>query len=124
MDELIDEYAAVIGQFHGGPSMAAADRAKWDYHPIMSSRYVQRGKTNPGLFYRSSPTHDFQGMARLMKRYVEQRSQWIDRVLLGDAHFPPTPTIVAPNRVDTSTATLKLQLSSDTLAQKVRWRLA
>jgi len=124
MNALIDEYAAVIGRPDGSPSMVDADRAKWDYHPIMSSRYVRRGKSDPGLFYKSSPSRDFQGMARLMKQYVERRSQWIDRVLLSDAHFPPTPAIVTPSKVDTSAPTLKLQLSPGTSAQKIRWRLA
>ena len=121
---LIDEYAAVISQPDGRPSMVDADRAKWDYHPIMSSQYVRPDKSGPGHFYESSPTHDFRGMTELMKRYVERRGRWVDQTLLGDARLAPTPTIVAPGKVDTSAPTLKLQLSSATSAQRVRWRLA
>jgi hypothetical protein len=121
---LIDEYAAVISQPDGGPSMVEADRAKWDYHPIMSSQYTMRGKSDPGMFYKSSPGHDFKGMTQLMKQYVERRSQWIDRTLLVDAHFPATPAIVTPNKIDTLAPTLKLQLSPGISAQRVRWRLA
>jgi hypothetical protein len=59
-----------------------------------------------------------------MKQYVERRSQWIDRALLGDVHSPSTPAIVTPNKIDTSAPTLKLQLSPGISAQRVRWRLA
>src|SRR5262249_38696866 len=58
---LIDEFAATIWDPKGGPSIVEADRAKWDYHPIMSSQYVLREKTQPGLFYQASPTKDFGG---------------------------------------------------------------
>jgi hypothetical protein len=47
--ELIDEYSGDQST-RGSPSMVDADRAKWDYHPIMSSRYVLHGKSDPGLF--------------------------------------------------------------------------
>ncbi len=121
---LIDEYAAVISQPDGSPSMAEADRAKWDYHPIMSSQYTVRGKTAPGLFYQSSPTRDFQGMTELMKRYVEKRGQWVDRMLLGHAPLPATPVIATGSRADFSAPKLKVRLARPTSAAKVKWRVA
>ena len=121
---LIDEYAAVISQPDGSPSMVDADRAKWDWHPIMSSQYTMRGKSDPGMFYKSSPTHDFKGMTQLMESYVERRSQWIDRTLLADARLPATPAIAAKDKIDVSAPTLTLQLASPASAGKVKWRLA
>lgn len=89
---LIDECAAIISR-RGAPSIVDADRAKWDYHPIMMSRYVNPSKAGHGLFYQSSPTGDFAGMAQQMKDYVKRRSAWIDRTLLTDKTIPQTPTI-------------------------------
>src|SRR5262249_54713368 len=58
-DALIEEYAAVISNPAGGPSFVEADRAKWDYHPIMTSRWVNPSKAMAGQFYLQSPTKDF-----------------------------------------------------------------
>jgi hypothetical protein len=121
---LIDEYAAVISHPDGSPSMVDADRAKWDYHPIMSSQLVVPHKTSPGLFYENSPTRDFRGMTEMMKQYVEHRSQWIDQTLLADATLPETPVIAPAKIADASAPTLKLHLASSKPAGKVKWRLA
>ena len=121
---LIDEYAAVISRPGGELSMVDADRAKWDYHPIMSSQYVRPGKSAPGRFYENSPTHNFQGMAELMKQYVEHRGRWVDHELLADAIFPATPEIAPTGVVDVSKPTWKLHLAHPTSAPKVKWRLA
>ena len=121
---LIDEYAAVISRPDGGLSMVDADRAKWDYHPIMSSQYIRPDKSAPGRFYESSPTHNFQGMTELMKQYVEHRGQWIDQALLASATFPATPEIAPAGVIDTSKPTWKLHLASPTSVSKVKWRLA
>jgi len=121
---LIDEYASIIWDPSGGPSFVDADRAKWDYHPIMSSQYVLRGmKTDPGLFYQSSPTRDFRGMLQLMKKYTERRGQYVDRRLLANAGLPPTPQISASGKLNFSEATMKFQLAAPAPG-KVKWRLA
>jgi hypothetical protein len=123
---LIDEYAAVIWDAKGGPSLVDADRAQWDYHPIMSSQYVFRGKTEPGLFYQASPSRDFRGMLRLMKQYVVRRSQHVDRRILGNAPLPPTPQLAAPEKIDLSNSVLALRLANPTATEsrgKVRWRV-
>ena len=86
---LIDECAAIIADPAGGPSPVDADRAKWDYHPMMTSG----AKAGQGLFYRISPTGDFRGMVQLMKDYVRRRGGWIDARLLNDPSVPATPTL-------------------------------
>ncbi len=121
---LIDEYAAVISRPGQAPTLADADRAKWDYHPILSSRYAMQEKSRPGAFYQSAPGHDFRGMTQLMKAYIERRGQWIDRTLLADAGLPTTP-VIAPGNVDMSAQAIKVRLSSAPAAVgKVKWRLA
>ena len=86
---LISECAAIIADPAGGPSPVDADRAKWDYHPRMTSGYAAR----QGLFYQISPTKDFRGMVRLMQNYVRTRGAWIDATLLNDPEIPATPTL-------------------------------
>jgi hypothetical protein len=91
--QLIDECAAFISSPPGKPSLVDADRAKWDYHPIMVSRYVLPQKAGQGLFYQAVPSRDFAGMVRWMKNYVKLRAAYIDRVLLNDPNIPTTPTL-------------------------------
>jgi hypothetical protein len=93
--QLIDEYAAIISGRDGKPGFVDADRAKWDYHPIMVSSHVLSEKAGQGLFYQASATGDFAGMAALMKRYVRKRAAFIDRSLLKDTDIPSTPEIEA-----------------------------
>lgn len=120
---LIEKYAAVICDPKNVHSIVEADRAKWDYHPIMSSQFVTPGKADPGRFYEQSPTHDFRGMVQLMKQYVEQRGRWIDETLLATA--PRTKPIIAPaNKFVFGAPQLHLELNSPRSALKVRWRLA
>lgn len=92
--QLIDEYAAIISDPAGGPSMVQADRAMWDYNPILgNSGKSMPGKSGQGLFYQASPTQDFPGMVKLMKSYVERRGKWVDARLANDPGIPTTPTI-------------------------------
>jgi hypothetical protein len=121
---LIEEYAAVISDPKGGLSMVDADRAKWDYHPIMSSQFSARGKADPGLFYRQSSTRDFRGMVQLMKRYVEERGKWVDGNLLAGAPTPATSKIASVGKLDLSAPKLRVQLDGGEQASQVKWRLA
>ena len=51
--ELIDEMAALIRGPAAGPSIIDADRAQWDYNPIMiNSSIVNLSKAAQGRFYR------------------------------------------------------------------------
>ena len=94
-NQLIDEYATFIADASGKPSFVDADRAKWDYHPIMVSRHAMPEKAGHGLFYQASATGDFAGMVKSMKNYVKKRGAYIDRALLNDASAPPTPKIAS-----------------------------
>jgi len=69
MNQLIDEYAAIIKDPSGGPSFVDADRAMWDYNPIMNTR-THSDKGGTGRFYQQAATKDFPGMAQIMKNYV------------------------------------------------------
>ena len=90
-DQLIDEYAAFLANPAGGPTFAGADRAKWDFHPVMAIG----GKAGQGRFYQAAPTKDFAGMVQLMKNYVKHRGAWIDAALLNDPKIPATPTVMS-----------------------------
>lgn len=123
--QLIDEYAAMISDPQGGPSLADADRAKWDYHPIMSSPYVHPGKTRPGLFYFGKPDQRFDIMPALMKSYVARRQRHLDRLLTG--YQPPAaPDASGPESIASSIETLpvRLVLPANATVTRLRWRLA
>lgn len=89
--QLIDECAAIIADPSGAPSMVDADRAKWDFHPMMAM--PGSGKAGQGRFYEMAPSKDFRGMVALMKNYVKTRAAWIDANLLSDTAIPTTPTV-------------------------------
>jgi hypothetical protein len=120
---LIDEYASVICDPGGRPSIVEADRRKWDYHPAMA----MGGKAGQGLFYEASPTRDFAGMTRLMKDYVKSRGAWIDSYLLKDANMPATPAAiyVGPNNYPASQLRFRSSAYKGTAAfSALEWRLA
>ena len=123
---LIDEYAAVISDLGDGPSFVDADRAKWDYHPIMASRWVNPTKAGQGQFYLQSPTKDFRGMVQLMKDYIVSRGQWCDNNLLTDTAIPLTPAVVVETPLDFTKPALKFHIASqaNTAASAIEWRLA
>ena len=126
MDTLIEEQAAIISNPNGSISFIDADRAEWDYHPIMASRFVLPRKTRPGQFYESAATHDFRGMLQLMKEYVRTRAAWVDATLLNDPAIPPTPSI-APGPLDFSATQLSFIASltnGEPVSTVVQWRVA
>lgn len=91
--QLIDEYAAFIYS-PGVPSFVGADRAMWDYNPIMVSAYVLPSKAGQGRFYQVVPTKDFPGMLLKMKNYVVSRGTLLDNSA-KDAAIPAQPTLTA-----------------------------
>ncbi|HHY55830.1 MAG TPA: hypothetical protein GYA08_10375 [Chloroflexi bacterium] len=93
MNLLIDELVAMIDTPAGGASMVDADRAMWDFNPILESRYVIENRARKGAFYRQAPSRDFAGMVQLMRDWVTKRTAWIDQTLLTDQAFPSTPTL-------------------------------
>ena len=123
---LIDQYAAVISDPGGGLSFVAADRAKWDYHPIMVSPHVDPSRAGQGLFYIESPTRDFPGMVRVMKDYVRTRGAWVDATLLNTSELPSTPTLRATGPLDFRADTLPFLATLPTSANPtlaLDWRL-
>jgi hypothetical protein len=94
-DRLIDEFAAVIDEPTGPmPSIADADRAMWDYHPIMSSGKVNGSKAGKGRFYQKTGTKNFPGMVKIMKNYIRTRRNFILKSAARDTKHPDQPTIV------------------------------
>jgi hypothetical protein len=121
--QLIDECAAIIShpKHPGALSIVDADRAKWDYHPIMNSRHVNSSKAGHGLFYESSPTGDFAGMVQGMKDYVRQRSQWIDERLVNDPAIPEKPKV---QRVGKSLVFQTSAFAGSGRFAALKWRVA
>ncbi len=92
--QLIDEMAAHIYR-PGQASMVDADRAMWDFNPILSSSYVNGSKAGLGRFYDIAPGGTFAGMIGVVKNYVVNRSNYIDTSLAADAQIPNTPTVTS-----------------------------
>ncbi|MDP6637089.1 MAG: lamin tail domain-containing protein [Phycisphaerae bacterium] len=92
MFALLDELTRVVDDPAGGLSILDADRAMWDYNPIMGSSYVNSGKSGYGRFYQKAPSRDFPGMVQLMKDYVSGTSRSFDTDTT-DPDLPQTPTI-------------------------------
>jgi hypothetical protein len=121
--QIIDEYAGVIWDRTGSPSMVEADRRKWDYHPIMAMGM----KAGQGLFYEAARSGDFPGMVQLMKNYVKTRGAWIDSILLNDSSIPATPKVTANGLANLSADQLRFRVSAYSGANSfaaVKWRLA
>jgi hypothetical protein len=122
-DRIIDDYASVIGNTSGGPSIAEADRRKWDYHPIMAMGM----KAGQGLFYQATPSGDLGGMVHLMKDYVQTRGAWIDSVFLNDGSIPATPHVSAGGPQGFPADQLQFTVSEYKGARPfaaLRWRIA
>jgi hypothetical protein len=93
---LIDEYAAFIDDPGGGPAMVDADRAMWDYNPVMTNTsYINTSKAGHGRFYQKAPSKDFPGMLQIMKDYIVDRSDNKLDPIAVDAAIPDTPTVSA-----------------------------
>jgi len=90
---MIFQYADLIDSPVGVPSMVEVDRMMWDYHPIMTSSFIDNLKVAPGTYYASSPSGDFRGMITYLDDYVDRRAEWIDTMLLEDTKVPYQPTI-------------------------------
>ncbi len=121
--QIIDEYAAVIWDPTGAPSMVEADRRKWDYHPVMAMGF----KAGQGLFYEAARSGDFRGMVQSMKNYVKSRGAWIDSVLLNDSAIPATPTAIACGPTNFPPDQLRFHASAYQGSKPfaaVKWRLA
>lgn len=139
---LIDELASFIYQ-PGVPSLVDADRAMWDYNPILASGYVNSSKAGHGRFYQSavdnpstpaSELNTFPGMIQRMRNYVNTRRTVITNQILTSAEenlVPTTPTISVTGGPATSIPTNALSFTSTAFIGKngatfsaMKWRVA
>ena len=121
MGQLIEELAGVIHDPFGGLSPVDADRAMWDYNPVMTSNFVNGGKAGQGRFYRAGSTKDFPGMVQLMKDYVvfciNNRRNWMGMngasmtEIARDNAIPDTPVIGYVGQSDYASNDLVFEVS-------------
>jgi hypothetical protein len=125
---VLDEVAQWV-HTPGQPSFVDADRAMWDYNPIMTSGLVNSGKAQAGRYYESSLTSDFAGMLQKEKDYVVTRNAWIlANILDNDVGIPDTPVISYLGDTNYPVNALTFQSSTFSSAsssfQGMQWRLA
>ncbi|MBN2269689.1 MAG: lamin tail domain-containing protein, partial [Sedimentisphaerales bacterium] len=129
MNLLLDELAGFIDDPAGGPSMVDADRAMWDYNPIMTNySYVNSSKAGAGRFYQQAATKDFPGMVQIMRNYVTGYKAF--STYSEDTSVPYTPTISYNGEPGYPINTLDFRMSpfsdpqgSGTFAA-MKWRIA
>jgi hypothetical protein len=104
MDKLLDDLAAIIDDPGGGLSIVDADRAMWDYNPLMINtgypHYVNLSKAGHGRFYQQATTKDFRGMVQIMKDYVKPGTYREFDTYEEDPAMPYTPTVTATGPSD------------------------
>ena len=93
VDRLVDEYAAFVNTPADGLALVDADRAQWDYNPILASDYVDDQRAAWGRYYEKPAVGDFAGALRRMKEWAAQRARWLDATLLTDRNAPATPVV-------------------------------
>jgi len=129
--QLIDDYAAIIDDPNqGGLSFVDADRAVWDYNPIMTSGYVNSSKAGAGRFYQKAATKDFPGMVKIMKDYVTYRGSSVLDPIAADSAIPNTPVVTAagPNTFPINAITFQTSAYGDPQGSgtfaAMKWRIA
>lgn len=139
---LIDELGSFFYQ-PGVPNLADADRAMWDYNPILATSYVNASKAGQGRFYQSavdipstpaSELNTFPGMMQRMKNYVvTRRNVIISQVLTATEEnlVPTTPVITVAGGSSPTIPTNALNFSSSAFSGKngatfsaMKWRVA
>ena len=121
MARLIDDAAAIIAPPSDSASLAAADRAMWDFHPIMNSRYSMSRQAGQGRFYFQDQTASFDKMLDYMKQFVRTRSQWIDQRLLTDFQPLKRPELTLKKAGETIIVSVT---NRENLALHFQWRIA
>lgn len=131
--KMLDEHAAFVDTPAGGASLVDADRAMWDYNPILASSYVNGSKAGHGRFYQSASPQTFAGMVQKLKNYVATRSAYIDNSLItaaDEAAAPRRPTATYTGPVGAPQNALAFSASAfaagNTAAPfaKMEWRVA
>ncbi|MFM1904090.1 MAG: hypothetical protein RLZZ440_1990, partial [Planctomycetota bacterium] len=101
--EQVGLLTAEMAQFIYTPGKASfvdADRAMWDYNPIMASASVNPSKAGVGRYYAGGPSAaafgSFAAMMDVLADYAQARGQYIDGKLITpaeEARVPKKPTI-------------------------------
>ncbi|HAB15038.1 MAG TPA: hypothetical protein DCE44_01175 [Verrucomicrobiales bacterium] len=130
---LIDEYALRLRGTNTF-SFIDADRAQWDYNPLMiDTSIVQEGKAGQGRFYRfglySGIPRTFEAVRTIMKRYVDYRASnptfSLDQ-LSAEPGLPERPTLTYTGPSGFPLNRLKYTASAFTgsgSARSIRWRV-
>lgn len=71
--KVLDECARFI-YTPGMASLADADRAMWDYNPILTSGYVNSSKAGHGRFYQAASPATFAGMIDHVKGHISDQT--------------------------------------------------
>jgi hypothetical protein len=127
--QVLDDLADIIDRPTGGPTFAEADRAMWDYNPIMTSGYINRSKAGQGRFYQQAATKDFRGMVQIMKNYVVSNYREFD-TYYEDPSIPNTPIVTAtcPSTYPINSLTFETSPFSDpqggSTFASMKWRIA
>ena len=138
--QVLDDLADIIDPPTGGPTFVDADRAMWDYNPIMNSNYINRSKAGQGRFYQQAATKDFRGMVQIMKDYVvfatnNSRYWWGSTgqsmsAIANDPQIPDTPVVTAtsPSTYPINSLTFEVSPFSDPQGSgtfaAMKWRIA
>jgi len=126
--QVLDDLANVIDPPTGGPTFVDADRAMWDYNPIMTSAYVNSSKAGAGRFYQKAATKDFRGMVQIMKDYIASSNRAFN-TYTEDLQVPNTPVVTAtcPNSFPSNALTFEVQPFSDPQGNNtfaaMQWRI-
>ncbi|MDG2124729.1 MAG: CotH kinase family protein, partial [Verrucomicrobiales bacterium] len=96
---LLDEIAHWV-YTPGRNSMVDADRAMWDYNPILTSRYINSSKAGHGRYYEAATTggatlRSFPGMVAKLKSYVAGRRSFMTTSYLNadESSVPRKPVV-------------------------------
>lgn len=109
--QLLDEMADIIDPPTGGPTFVDADRAMWDYNPIMTSGNVDPSKSGQGRFYQRANTKDFRGMVQIMKDYIVSNNRGFN-TYVPDSAIPQAPVVTATGPADFPANTLTFRTSA------------
>ena len=127
--QVLDDLADIIDRPTGGPTFVEADRAKWDYNPIMTSSYINMSKAGQGRFYQRAATKDFRGMVQIMKDYAVSNNRAFD-TYFEDSSIPYIPIVTAtcPSTYPINSLTFEVSPFSDPQGSgtfaAMKWRIA
>jgi len=127
--QVLDDLADIIDRPTGGPTFVEADRAMWDYNPIMNSNYINISKAGQGRFYQRAATKDFRGMVQIMKNYAVSSNREFD-TYFEDSSIPQTPIVTAtcPSTYPINSLTFETSPFSDSQGSgtfaAMKWRIA